>query len=120
MLRGPDHIASRRGPAGAPAGGSGARLGRDGSERNGVASGEVVAGYTGTQQRATYTCIGDTVNLAARLEAHTKEAGRGILVDGATHAALGGQLPLELLGDVVFKGKALAVPVFAVKTQAQA
>ena len=86
----------------------------------GVASGEVVAGYTGTQQRATYTCIGDTVNLAARLEAHTKEAGRGILVDGATHAALGGQLPLELLGDVVFKGKALAVPVFAVKTQAQA
>ena len=43
----------------------------------GIASGEVVAGYTGTQERATYTCIGDTVNLAARLEAHTKEAGRG-------------------------------------------
>ena len=40
----------------------------------GIASGEVVAGYTGTQQRATYTCIGDTVNLAARLEAHTKVA----------------------------------------------
>src|SRR5450755_2620336 len=33
----------------------------------GVATGEMVAGYTGTQQRATYTCIGDTVNLASRL-----------------------------------------------------
>jgi len=31
-----------------------------------------MAGYTGTNERATYTCIGDTVNLAARLETHTK------------------------------------------------
>ena len=85
----------------------------------GIASGEVVAGYTGTQQRATYTCIGDTVNLAARLEAHTKEAGRGILLDGDTQAALGDRVPLEGLGEVQFKGKASAVPVFAVKAQAQ-
>ena len=38
----------------------------------GIASGRVVAGYTGTQHRATYTCVGDTVNVAARLESHTK------------------------------------------------
>lgn len=82
----------------------------------GIASGEVVAGYTGTQTRATYTCIGDTVNLAARLEAHTKEAGRGILVDGDTQAALAGCVATEPLGEVRFKGKAAAVPVFAVKT----
>jgi class 3 adenylate cyclase len=36
----------------------------------------MVAGYTGTNKRATYTCIGDTVNLAARLESHTKVAQR--------------------------------------------
>jgi class 3 adenylate cyclase len=83
----------------------------------GIASGEMVAGYTGTQQRATYTCIGDTVNLAARLEAHTKVAGRGILVDADTRAALGDRLQLEPLGEVQFKGKAAAVPVFAVKAQ---
>jgi class 3 adenylate cyclase len=84
----------------------------------GIASGEMVAGYTGTQQRATYTCIGDTVNLAARLEAHTKEAGRGILVDGDTQAALADRVPTEPLGEVQFKGKAAAVPVFAVKMKA--
>ena len=83
----------------------------------GIASGDVVAGYTGTQQRATYTCIGDTVNLAARLEAHTKEAGRGILMDGDTRGALGeGAVALEELGEVLFRGKASAVPVFAVMT----
>src|SRR5574340_1486330 len=63
----------------------------------GIASGEMIAGYTGTQQRATYTCIGDTVNLAARLEAHTKAAGRGILVDGDTAAALAGRIALDAL-----------------------
>ena len=84
----------------------------------GIASGEVVAGYTGTQQRATYTCIGDTVNLAARLEAHTKDAVRSILVDGDTQAALGDRIPHEALGDVLFKGKSAAVPVFAIKALA--
>src|SRR6476469_5797745 len=54
----------------------------------GVATGEMVAGYTGTQERATYTCVGDTVNLAARLEQHTKEAGHAILIDAATRAEL--------------------------------
>ena len=84
----------------------------------GIASGEMVAGYTGTQQRATYTCIGDTVNLAARLEAHTKVAGHGILVDGQTQAALADRVPTEPLGEVRFKGKAAAAPVFAVKGKA--
>lgn len=81
----------------------------------GVATGEVIAGYTGTQQRATYTCIGDTVNLAARLEAQTKVAGRGILIDELTHAALHGAIPTDALGPVQLKGKAAASQVFAVR-----
>jgi len=80
----------------------------------GVATGDVVAGYIGTQERATYTCIGDTVNLAARLEAHTKAAGYSFLIDGATKRALGGSVPIQSLGEVPFKGKATPVEIFAV------
>ena len=50
----------------------------------GIASGPLVAGFTGTEQRVTYTCVGDTVNLAAHLEAHTKVLGQPILIDENT------------------------------------
>src|SRR6266545_1313087 len=80
----------------------------------GIASGEMVAGYTGTNQRATYTCIGDTVNLAARLETHTKVAQRAILIDQATRAGLSEHITVEPLGPIPFKGKAAPVDVFSV------
>jgi adenylate cyclase len=80
----------------------------------GIASGTMVAGYTGTERRATYTCVGDTVNVAARLEAHTKVAGRSLLVDATTAAALGPGFGLQALGAVQLPGKALAVEVFSV------
>jgi adenylate cyclase len=83
----------------------------------GIASGEMVAGYTGTNERATYTCIGDTVNIASRLEAHTKVAERTILIDGATRAGLHESAELEALGPVNIRGKAQPVDVFGVNVQ---
>ena len=83
------------------------------------ASGEMVAGYTGTQQRATYTCIGDTVNLAARLEGHTKIAQQTVLIDAATRAALPASVRIEALGPVPFRGKAEDVEVYAVPPRTQ-
>ena len=85
----------------------------------GVASGEMVAGYTGTNERATYTCIGDTVNLAARLEAHTKVAARAILIDDATRATLRRGPRVELLGPVTLPGKTQAVSIFAVTSESE-
>jgi class 3 adenylate cyclase len=79
----------------------------------GIASGEMVAGYTGTNERATYTCVGDIVNLAARLEQHTKEARRSVLMDAATREALSPSLSPDALGAVAVRGKTQPVDVFA-------
>jgi len=86
----------------------------------GIASGDMVAGYTGTRERATYTCIGDTVNVASRLEEHTKEADRAILIDGSTHAALEGSVPVEALGAVALRGKSQPIDVFSVNVSSRA
>src|SRR5690242_7031056 len=80
----------------------------------GIATGEVVAGYTGTQQRATYTCVGDTVNVAARLEAHTKELGRPILIDENTRQGIDDGIAVEPQGEVLMKGKTEPTKVYAV------
>ncbi len=85
----------------------------------GIASGDVVAGYTGTQRRATYTCVGDTVNRAARLEEHTKVVGQPILIDDDTRQELADNFSLEDQGDILLKGKTHPVRVFAVATRAE-
>jgi len=82
----------------------------------GIASGVVVAGYAGTQHRATYTCVGDPVNLAARIEAYTKETGKPILFDAETCARLPKSMQVASLGEVVFKGKTIPVQVYSIGT----
>ncbi len=80
----------------------------------GIASGTMVAGYTGTQTRAIYTCIGDTVNLASRIEEYTKEALHPLLIDNYTRQGLAESIAVEDLGKVFFKGKNHAIKIFAV------
>jgi class 3 adenylate cyclase len=80
----------------------------------GIASGQVIAGYTGTLRRATYTCVGDTVNLAARLEGHTKVVGQPILIDETTRLGLRTAIQVVDQGELQLKGKTQAVRVFSV------
>jgi adenylate cyclase len=81
----------------------------------GVASGTMIAGYTGTQYRAVYTCIGDTVNLASRIENHTKIAERPLLIDQYTRDGLPDDFIVEALGPVLFKGKEQQVNIYSVR-----
>jgi adenylate cyclase len=81
----------------------------------GIATGRVIAGYTGTQYRATYTCVGDTVNIAARIQDYTKEAERPILIDQYTSEGLSNEIKVEPLGPMLFKGKQQPIHIFAVK-----
>ena len=80
----------------------------------GIASGSLVAGFTGTQQRMTYTGVGDTVNLAAHLEAHTKVLGRPILIDENTRAGLGESIRVESHGLAQFKTRSQATIIYSV------
>jgi len=80
----------------------------------GIATGKVVAGYAGVQSRATYICVGDPVNLSARLESHTKVAKEPIILDEQTYKELDGSVAIKELGEELFKGKTIPVKVYAV------
>ena len=83
----------------------------------GIATGDVVAGYAGTDSRATYTCIGSTVNLAARLESHTKVAGCRILFDAETQGRLTDGHDTVRIDDVRLKGFTDTLDVYTLRTR---
>lgn len=80
----------------------------------GISTGQVVAGYAGTLSRATYLCVGDPVNLSARLESHTKIVKQPIVIDENTCKELDASVRLEVLGEEIFKGKTIPVKIYSV------
>ncbi|MDQ7026156.1 MAG: adenylate/guanylate cyclase domain-containing protein [Anaerolineae bacterium] len=69
----------------------------------GVHVGEAVVGYIGTSYAVNYTAIGDTVNLAKRLQ--ETAAPNQILVDESVVKRLGAQVKAKLLGEITVKGR---------------
>ncbi len=80
--------------------------------RIGINSGNVIAGNFGSMERMEYTVLGDTVNVAARIQAAC-EPGQ-ILIGPETFKKVQGRFMFRYLGEKVLKGKSEAVPIYEV------
>ena len=78
----------------------------------GIHTGEAVVGQIGSLKKRDYTAIGDTVNVAARVQGVA--AGGETLITRATLDRLGNGVRVEPIEAVALKGKAQAVEIFRV------
>jgi len=85
----------------------------------GVATGKASVGNFGAVDRFQYTALGDTVNLASRLQAMTKEVGATILVCERTAKEVEGVVELKPVGELKVKGFSEPVKAFEVVGIAQ-
>jgi class 3 adenylate cyclase/DNA-binding NarL/FixJ family response regulator len=79
----------------------------------GVSTGPVAAALLGSEERLEYTVVGDTVNLAQRLQDQARPAGR-IVLSEATYAALRAPVDAQRLGPLKVKGREAPVNAYVI------
>jgi adenylate cyclase len=83
----------------------------------GLNTGEVVAGNIGSQERMSYTIIGDPANVASRVQALNKTYHTTLLITDRTHDAVAGKVPFQLepVEKVQIRGRAEPVQIYTIK-----
>jgi len=79
----------------------------------GIHSGEAIMGSLGSQQKADFTVIGDSVNMASRLEGVCKIYQRIVVISEDTWREVHTQIDCQLLDCIKVKGKHVAVKIFS-------
>jgi adenylate cyclase len=79
----------------------------------GLHTGQVLAANIGSPDRLSYLLVGDTVNVAARLQGLNKRFGTDVLLSATTRAALADAFVVRELPETTVKGKSRPVEIFA-------
>jgi len=81
----------------------------------GIATGLVIAGNAGSPERLNYTVLGDTVNVASRLQGLTKEYGASLILSEATYECVATIFSCRLLGKVAVRGRQQETTLYTVE-----
>ncbi|WP_434729459.1 CHASE2 domain-containing protein [Rhizobium binae] len=86
----------------------------------GINTGECIVGNMGSTRRFDYSCLGDSVNLASRLEGASKNYGVALLLGEETARLVAADYTVVELDRIIVKGRTVPSPVFTVVHKADA